>query len=264
MESVNVINSKGITSKEKINVLLDATIEFYGPKYEQIVLDVVRNTIIYEMKPDENIKKAIQNISGSSPKIYGKMPKACYLSLGCIENDILDFVVWKPQNRDDDYYTLAHELYGHGVCGQENPIINTKYSRNGISLHNLKTRETKLELLNEGFMEAIAAKIIKKTDRNITENLSEKYQLARKSASYIWNILGKSKVLEDLVEYYGTVEKEYNHEGQGNSLILLNHLLEKEVQMKKIQKIFPLGTKIVEQQVKNELIKFKKRKSLIR
>lgn len=264
MESIKVINGRGNVSKEKINILLDAAIELYGSKYEQIVLAAVRNTIIYEMKPHENIKKAIQNISGNSPKIYGKMPKACHLSLGSIEDNAVSVVIWKPQNRDEDYYVLAHELYGHSVCGRENPMIRTKYSRNGISLYDLKTGKTKLELLNEGFMEVIAKRIINKTDRNITESLSERYQLARKSASYIWNVLGKDKVLDDLIEYHGTIEKEYNQEADGSSLILFNHLLEQEVQMRKLQKIFPSGTRTLEQKVKKELVKFKKRKNKIR
>lgn len=257
MEHINVINGNGNVSREKINVLLDAAIGFYGSKYEPIILDVVRNSLIYERNPYENIKKAISNISEKRVKPYHKMPKACSLTLKVLDNVPLNAIIWKPEHHDQDYAILAHELYGHAVCGMKKLIVGGTFKRNGISLYNIQTEKSRLELLNEGFMEFIAKSIVERTSKNITQSYSKKYDLARRCAEYIWKILGKDLVLDDLVEYHGMIEKEYNKNCDTHSLVLLDRLLQCNAAT---LEIFPFGAKKVSKSIKKELVEFRKRK----
>lgn len=261
MESIKVINGSGKVSREKINILLDSAIEFYGSKYESVILDVVKHTYIYEMSPHENVKKVILDISGRHLNLSYNMPKACHLTLKVLGDTPLSVVIWKPRYHDQDYSILAHELYGHAVCSRKKLIVNGKFTRNGISLYNMQTGNTRLELLNEGFMEFIAKSIVENTNRNITNNHSKKYDLARKCAEYIVGILGKNLILDDLVEYQGMIEKEYTKDCGKDSLVLLEYLLQCEVRNKVI---FPMKGQKVFKQIRKELEEFKKRKSRIR
>lgn len=262
MEQINMLKSVGKDiTREKVNILLEAAVKFYGQKYENIILDVVRNTLFYEMDPNEKIHKAIENVTGVKQKAKGQMPKACQLSLGSIDGSSLDVVIWKPQNQDEDFSILSHELYGHTVCSKKSSIVQSKYKRNGLCLYDIQTEKVKLELINEGFMECIGQTIVRSTKKGIENVPSKRYSLARKSANYILKTLGKDEVLEDLVEYTGIIEKKYNGDEKKKLLTNLDFLLQREI---KARNFFSKRSGILEEQVKKELIKFKQRQGKVR
>ena len=62
MEKINILLGEGSATKEKVNRLLDGAIKFYGPKYEQLVLQTVREAIFCEYEKEETVNDILPKV----------------------------------------------------------------------------------------------------------------------------------------------------------------------------------------------------------
>lgn len=205
MEKVNVLNGDGKLTSEIVNNLLDSALKFYGKKYEDIVIQAIREIDFYELDKRENMDLVISILTGYIPKknahdndtgcfLYPKNPND--------SNSYGDVILYRNGLKKQTYLTLAHELFGHGVCSRINRVIkkdNMLYNRNGIALHGIDNSSWQHRILNEGCVDFIAESII--NIYGINTKTCDEYYAAKKTASAIYNYLGKDDFLEAMVSY---------------------------------------------------------------
>lgn len=261
MENINIINGNGNATRKKIDVLLDLAIDFYGPKYEKIIMDVVNNAYFYETNPNQSANDVIKDIVGENNCRKNTISFEAFYFINPTANGLDQIIVTKPKTNDRDYHILAHELFGHAVCGKIKPIIKKKniYQRNGISLANEKTVEN--DVINEGFMESIASSIIKLNKNGITDVTSKKYALAKRSADCIMEYLGKDEIIKSLVLGKGGIAKKYNYDACYNEWRKLNKCLELELE---IREGCSLNSSLLDKEINKNLKCFVKRRTKVR
>lgn len=135
MEKINILLGEGSATKEKVNRLLDGAIKFYGPKYEQLVLQTVREAIFCEYEKEETVNDILpkvfevsENLKGGRLNLnFSNILKAKKVGACLIVNRTMDgneqIVITKNTTKRNDYHILAHELFGHAVCGKEKLIV---------------------------------------------------------------------------------------------------------------------------------------------
>lgn len=269
MENLKIINGNGKATKEKVNILLDAAIEFFGSKYENVILDVIKDAYFYEWSNNQSANDVIDEITDNksiieAPPIFScsKDPEAFYFLNRNKSKRFDQIIVSHPDLSDRDYHIMAHELFGHAVCGKINVFVRKQgkvYQRNGVAISN--DTKSKNDILNEGFMETIATEIIQRTDRRIQDSSSSNYSEAKKSSDMIFSTLGKEKVLNALVFNKGNLERKYNFGSSRNEWKKLNSLLEKELLFRNI---LPIRYKAIINEIDKNLERFEKRKIKIR
>ncbi len=229
MEKANVINSNGEITNHIINTLLDNTIAFYGKKYEDIIMQSIRDVDFYELDKKEDMDMVITVITGHVVKkgthkandgcfLYPKNPLS-----SCNYNDT---IIYKPYRGKHAYHTLAHELFGHAVCSRENRIVekdNKKYNRNGIALHGIDNTEWLNRFLNEGAIDFIAESIVKES--GIKDKSSDWYSAGKMSMKKIYDYIGKDNFLKTMVLYNYDLQQELDsliEDGYFDELSYLN------------------------------------------
>ena len=223
MEKINVLLGEGSATKEKVNRLLDGAIKFYGPKYEQLVLQTVREAIFCEYEKEETVNdilpkvfEASENLKGGRLNLnFSNILKAKKVGACLIVNRTMDgneqIVITKNTTKRNDYHILAHELFGHAVCGKEKLIVEEDgkiYQRNGISLMEINDNDSRNIYINEGYMELIASQVLKESCIDDTGSQNCGYRMSQYCAMQIMNLLGKDNVIESLVEYQGRLIEE--------------------------------------------------------
>ena len=231
MEKVNVLNTNGEKTNHIINTLLDSALEFFGEKYEDIIIQAIREVDFYELSRKENMDRAISTITGHLVKdgTY-KYNSGCFIypinpySTGsCGYNDT---IVYRSYMGVQSYQTLAHELFGHTVCSRENRIIkknNKLYNRNGIALQGIDNQECLNRYLNEGAMDFISESILRNC--GIKARTSTYYEVAKMSCERISDYIGKDKFIETLVDYNNDIKEEIDYlveDGYFDELSYLN------------------------------------------
>lgn len=222
MEKINILMGSEITT-EKVNRLLDGAIKFYGPKYEHLILKTVREALFCEYESNKSIYDILLDISKTRNDIKNiklnldfnnllKLRKigACFVvnrSAGKNEQ----IIITRNSKTDEDYHILAHELFGHAICGKEKSIVEQEeniYQRNGISLMEINGRDNRYIYSNEGYMEFIASNITKLSGIKDIRSKNYGYKMSKYCASQIISLLGKDTVIDSLVTYEGKlVEK---------------------------------------------------------
>ncbi len=258
MEKVNVINGDGDLTNRIVNGLLPSALRFYGKEYEDIVIQAVKEIEFYELGKHENMDLVISVLTGCIPKndshnrdsgcfIYPKNPNSM--------SDYGDIIIYKNEFKRETYLTVAHELFGHGVCSRINRIIeedNNLYNRNGIALHGIDNSLWINRIMNEGCVDFIAETIV--NYHGMCVKTSDDYSAAKKTAKAIYNYLGREDFLKAMVLYDYDIEqgidnlcgdgyfdrlsklneKRYSHEANGH--YLRSYAVKKKV-LKEIKKI---------------------------
>ena len=211
MEKVNVINSNGNTTNIIVNDLLESALKFYGKEYEDVVIQTIRDTNFYEVSKHENINEVITKILGRKSSSMSKNDTGCFLYPRNpeVEASYNDTVLYRIRGKKEAYVTLAHELFGHAVCGKINRVVykdNKKYNRNGLFLYGIDNNEIKNKILNEGFADFIAELVV--NDYGMKACLSESYKMAKESAKALYNYIGRENILKALVLSQYDIERE--------------------------------------------------------
>lgn len=141
MERVNLIKGDKEATDIIVNGLLKYAIDFYGKEYEDIIIQAIREISFYELSKHESFDSVIEILTGFPKKknahkyntgcfLYPKNPKS--------NSSYNDIIIYRQTTGLGAYLTIAHELFGHGVCSRINRIVEKDskiYNRNGIALH---------------------------------------------------------------------------------------------------------------------------------
>lgn len=261
MYSLNIIYGDGEQTKRKLDVLLEPALEFYGSKYESLILDLVSNTYFYEADGKYSEQDIISYLCGtkkirtSNFNTPNQRP-AFYLRQSS-GNGYNNIVVTPNIETDYDYHIFAHELFGHTMFEIYDAIIernNQVYGRNGISLTGRK--KDYYDILNEGCVESVASSIVRLNKHQIKDISSQKYMTAKYCSDKMFDVIGREIMLEILVYNRHSIEDEYNQDSKINHLKILNRLLELELKTR----ANPYINKTINQSIQKNLIGFQKRK----
>lgn len=202
MEKVNVLNTNGELTNHIINTLLDSALEFYKG-YEDIVMKTIREVSFYELGEKESMDTVITILTGYCVKEgthKGNLGVFLYPRNPMIDSGYGDVIIYRANAERHVYHTLAHESFGHAVCGREARLVkknNELYNRNGISLKDIYSNEEYNIYLNEGAMDFIADSIVRNI--GIKVRTSDEYAAAKMSCASIYNYIGRNNFLDALV-----------------------------------------------------------------
>ena len=202
MEKVNVLNTNGELTNHIINTLLDSALKFYAG-YEDIVMETLKKVSFYELNKKESMDTVITILTGYCVKEgtnKGNSGVFLYPRNPMIDSEYGDTIIYRIDEAKQAYHTLAHELFGHAVCGREARLVkknNELYNRNGISLKGIYSNEKYNVYLNEGAMDFIADSIVRNIGMRIKK--SNGYAAAKMSCASIYNYIGRDNFLDALV-----------------------------------------------------------------
>ena len=157
---INIIG-EDTNTYDIVNHLLFGALKYYGKKYKKVIEQAIKQTVFYEKKHNETVSDVVKKICNVTLPIF-ELP---YVNSGNLSlqkcGKRVNYVIWEPTNTDLDYHTIAHELYGHGVCDVKRSYGvngNEIFRRNGINVSS--ANKNQYRLLNEGMMETISFGII--------------------------------------------------------------------------------------------------------
>ena len=213
--NINIINGNGKYIKEAIEATIDAAINYYGEKYKDIIINTVTETLYYEWQDNQTESDVIYDITNGKVDASGiddpyYETKAFYF-LDTYNNNNDKIVVTRNKYLKESYHTLVHELFGHGVFGYIDPIIQEDgevFERNGIAFIDCKDKCVYNETLNEGFVEDATTNIMQLA--NLKPERLDTYFYAKQAASIIRRNLGHYITYDYLIENKGTIYDLYN------------------------------------------------------
>lgn len=217
MRKIRVVNGSTILS-DKAMELYPYAIQYYGDKYKSIVDSALDKTIIFEWhnEPKEEVFRQTTGIKVSAGNFNNTQIKEGSVNGFHISNIIPNFgiqhvvAVKLIGNTDDVSAVLAHELYGHAVCSEKNPVVPKNgmlFNRDGINISGLMTKKVYNEQANEGMIEYIAKNIMSLYKKGYSRpGNAWVYNEAVIVASIMFKYIGKEKMLDLLTLNQGAIE----------------------------------------------------------
>ena len=213
--NINIINGNGEYVKEAIEATIDAAIKYYGEKYKDIIINTVTETLYYEWQDNQTESDVIFDITDGKADTsdiddpYYETKAFYFVNTSNNNNDKI--VVIRNKYIKENYHTLVHELFGHGVFGYIDPIIQEDgevFERNGIAFIDCKNSFIYNETLNEGFVEDATINIMQLA--NLKPEWFDTYFYAKQAASIIRRNLGHEVTYDYLIENKGKIYDLYN------------------------------------------------------
>ncbi|MEE3343205.1 MAG: hypothetical protein VZS44_03855 [Bacilli bacterium] len=230
--NIDIINGNGEYVKRGIDKILDYAIDFYGNKYEKNVLDTISEVKFYEWEDNQTEADVIYDITDG--KVDEKDEEDEYYDTCGFyflnvknENECDKIVAFRNKFLKENYHFLVHELFGHAVFSNVDPIFfldGVLWERNGIAFLCDKDNIRYYEYLNEGFVEDVVSNIM--SNARLEYDFLEHYLYAKQAASVIRRHIGHENLYDSLILGNIDLRDMYNLDSKYDEFSQLEQILD--------------------------------------